>query len=72
MEDAESAGGGMECVVRLEIQGNDAHGYNLIMSPAGFFSADYWYETFEDALASAEELFGVGRRDWDMAHNSRL
>jgi hypothetical protein len=34
------------------------------MSPEGFFSADYWYKTKEEAIESAEELFNVTRSEW--------
>ncbi len=53
-----------ECPVELEIQGDDRNGYNLLMSPAGYFAADSWHETKDAALLSALELFGVSGNDW--------
>lgn len=50
--------------VALEIQGGPAHGYHLVMSPAGCFSADYWYESAAEAMQSAEEIFGVAPDQW--------
>lgn len=50
--------------VALEIRGNPANGYHLVMSPAGCFTADYWYETFAEAKESAAEIFGVAPDGW--------
>lgn len=51
-------------VVTLEIQGNAADGYHLVMSPAGCFTADTWHESVEDAKATATEVFGVPPHEW--------
>ena len=53
-----------ECLVELEIQGDDHDGYNLVMRPSGFFTADTWHRTKDDALLEALELFGVARDAW--------
>jgi len=53
-----------ECEVSLEIQGDAKNGYHLVQSPDGFFAADSHHETKEDALETAEELFGVCRHEW--------
>jgi hypothetical protein len=53
-----------ECEVAIEIQGDDRDGYHLVMSPSGFFTADYWYQTMQEALDAAEELFGVCHDKW--------
>jgi hypothetical protein len=53
-----------ECDVALEIQGDDRNGYHLVMTPSGFFAADSWYQTKQEALEDAEELFGVCRDEW--------
>ncbi len=58
------AAAGTECEVRLEIQGTRKAGYNLAVSPGGFFTADHWFKTKAEALESAEELFGVRESDW--------
>lgn len=50
--------------VALEIQGNDAEGYHLVMSPEGCFTADTWHDSVEDAKATAEEVFGVPPDGW--------
>jgi len=50
--------------VELEIQGDEENGYHLVMSPAGFFTADEWYKSKEDALAAALELFGIPAGKW--------
>jgi hypothetical protein len=52
------------CVVELKIQGDDQNGTHLVMSPAGYFTADSWHATKDDALSSAFELFGVTRSTW--------
>ena len=53
-----------DCEVLLEIQGTKKNGFNLVISPAGFFAADSWHETKQEALESAEELFGVSAESW--------
>lgn len=53
-----------ECEVLLEIQGTRRNGYNLVMAPTGFFTADSWFKTKQEALESAEELFGVRADEW--------
>jgi hypothetical protein len=53
-------GKGHECKVELE-KGDEKNGYHLVMSPAGFFTADEWYETRDGALAAAAKLFRVAR-----------
>lgn len=53
-----------DCVVELEIQGDDRNGYHLVMSPAGYFTADSWHATKVDALNSAFEMFGVSKNAW--------
>lgn len=50
--------------VHLEIQGSEKHGYHLVMSPEGLFTADYHYPTQADALEDARELFGVEPTIW--------
>ena len=50
--------------VALEIQGDAANGYHLVMSPTGCFTADYWYETVAKAKQSAAEIFGVAPDRW--------
>ncbi len=65
---AEAAGGrpvvATECDVLLEIQGTKKHGYHLVMAPQGFFTADHWFETQQEALENAQELFGVAPESW--------
>ena len=58
-----------ECIVELEIQGDDRNGYNLVMSPTGFFTADSWHQTKDDALLSALELFGVAQDEWTISRS---
>jgi hypothetical protein len=53
-----------EHAVQLEIQGNETHGYNLVMSPEGLFTADSSYESLNDAIEGAAEIFGVERSAW--------
>ena len=53
-----------ECSVELEIQGNSRNGYHLVMSPSGFFVADSWHPTKQDALDTAYEIFGVEKSAW--------
>lgn len=52
------------CNIRLEIEGDAINGYHLVKSPEGFFTADNWYQTLDEALASALAVFGVAARDW--------
>jgi hypothetical protein len=51
-------------LTELEIQGDEKNGYNLVMSPEGFFTADNWYKSLQEAKKSAEELFGVTDKEW--------
>ena len=53
-----------ECDVHLEIQGSPKSGFFLLMSPDGFSTADYCYDTLKDAKESAKELFGVSDHEW--------
>ncbi len=53
-----------DCIVNLEIQGNDKQGYCLVISPEGFFTADHHYDCLKDVIhlytvIDAEEMFGV-------------
>ena len=41
--------------VTLEVQGDGANGYHLVMSPVGCFTADTWHDSVADARATAEE-----------------
>ena len=52
------------CEVELEIYGDEKNGYFLLISPEGYFTADYNYETKGDALTDAQELFGIGEDEW--------
>lgn len=62
---------GHECEVDLEIQGDEKHGFHLVISPAGFFTADSWYESKDSALAAAFELLGVTREKWSEKQHVR-
>lgn len=53
-----------ECDVALEISGDDQNGYLLVMAPHGFFTADSWHQSKQEALESAKELFGVSHDVW--------
>jgi hypothetical protein len=53
-----------ECEVLLEIQGTRKHGYHLIMAPQGFFTADHWFESKQEALDNAQELFDIPPDSW--------
>lgn len=55
---------GRECGVNLKIAGDAKNGYHLVISPDGFFTADNWYQTLDEALASALELFDVAADNW--------
>jgi hypothetical protein len=50
--------------VVLTIQGDTRSGYHLIQSPEGFFTADTWHPTLDDAFDAAHEMFGVSRGAW--------
>jgi len=51
---------------RFEVQDDGTGGYLLIAeSTDGAYAADTWHETMEEAFASAEEAFGVGRDEWE-------
>ena len=53
-----------ETLVDLEIQGSDRDGCHLVMSPDGFFTADYWYENIDEAFEAGYEFFSVSRDQW--------
>ena len=50
--------------VELEIQGDSRSGFYLMMAPEGFFTADIWCESLEEAFEEARECFGVARASW--------
>ena len=52
------------CQLYLRIQGDDKNGYHLIMRPEGFFEADTWYATYEEATEGAKEIFAVSPDTW--------
>jgi hypothetical protein len=62
--DGRAQADGVETVVLLEIQGDNHDGYHLVMSPAGFFTADSHHKTLDDALDAGSDLFGVARDHW--------
>ncbi len=53
-----------EVPVELEIQGQKQWGYHLVISPFGFFTADYHYDSLKEAFSSASEVFGVELATW--------
>ena len=55
---------GRDCAVKLEIQGDVKSGYHLVIAPEGFFTADSWHQSLDEAFASAHELFEVTARQW--------
>jgi hypothetical protein len=55
---------GRDCAVKLEIQGDGKNGYHLVMAPEGFFTADSWHQSLDEAFASAHELFDVSAHQW--------
>ena len=55
---------GIECTVALSIEGDENNGYHLIMSPEGFFTADNWYQSLEEAQKAAHEQFDVNSDAW--------
>ena len=55
---------GRDCAIGLEIQGDPKSGYHLVMAPEGFFTADSWHQSLDEALASARELFDVTASEW--------
>jgi hypothetical protein len=50
--------------VSLSIEGDGGGGYLLVQSPDGFFTADEWFHTIDEALDYAQELYGVERDAW--------
>jgi hypothetical protein len=58
-----------DCVVELEIQASGPSGYHLVKAPDGFFTADDWYESEEEAMGAAFEEFGVRRSEWRGSNN---
>ncbi len=53
------------CVpVELELQSDGTAGYHLVKSPDGYFTADDWFPTLEEAQAAALEDFGVALDSW--------
>ena len=54
------------CNVVLEINGEEKNGYHFIMmAPEGFFTADTWHETQQEALDEGLRLFGVNHSEWN-------
>ncbi|NNE00061.1 MAG: hypothetical protein HKN47_22300 [Pirellulaceae bacterium] len=61
---ANSPNAGVPCNVIVEIQGTPHDGYHVVMSPDGFFTADTWCESLDEAFNSGKELFDIERHDW--------
>jgi hypothetical protein len=57
---------GQECVVAVEIQGDDKYGYHLVLAPEGFFAGNSWHESVRDAMDEALELLGVDQDQWSV------
>ena len=55
-----------ECEIVIEIQGDTKNGYNFIMSPDGFFTADSWCESLDEAFEDGKQLFDIDRGDWQL------
>jgi len=51
------------CEVEFCIQGDGGRGFVFVMMPSGFFAADSWCASLEDALETGED-FGVPRSAW--------
>lgn len=51
-------------MVNLEIQGTETDGYSFVMSPVGYFTADYWYSTLDEALEAGLALFSIPKDSW--------
>ncbi|QDU50152.1 hypothetical protein [Gimesia panareensis] len=54
----------LDCIIRLEIQGDDEGHCFLVISPEGFFTSDTWHETLQAAQERAQMLLGVTGADW--------
>lgn len=52
------------CKVEIEIEGNPKRGFSLLISPDGFSTADYWFETLEEALECGINLVGASISEW--------
>lgn len=52
------------CSISIEIQGDAKNGFHFVMSPEGFFTADTWHETWEEAIQLGNELFDLNLSDW--------
>jgi hypothetical protein len=53
--------------VRLEIVGDDTNGYHFVMAPEGFFAADTWHLTKDEALDIGLSICGVTRDGWTIS-----
>jgi len=61
----EQHGPGTVVSIDLRIVGEEGSGFHLIASPTGFFTADTWHLTLQEALAEALEEFGVDEHQWN-------
>jgi hypothetical protein len=62
---------GIECDVDLEISSDGDHAFLLIQAPHGFFVADDWFASKEEALKTATECFGVSADEWRIVQNNK-
>jgi len=62
---------GKDCLVDLEIRGDDRQGYTFEMGPHGFFATDAWYEDLDTALEVAQEQFGIEPDGWTRTEDDR-
>jgi len=57
----------LELEFRFEITDDGNKNFLLVyQSLDGRYAADSWHETAEDALASAEESYGIAQSEWVM------
>ena len=68
--DSEGRWPSQECDIELQIIGDGGSGHILVISPTGFFTADHWYKTKEDALRDAEKVFGIRSDEWTSKRNT--
>jgi hypothetical protein len=48
-----------KCTFRLTIEGDPKTGFHLAQDPDGFFTADAWFPTQQEAIEAASAEFGV-------------
>jgi hypothetical protein len=50
--------------IELEVEGDDADGWLVVITPDGCFTADHWFASKAEAIGAAQDVFGAPADGW--------